>query len=42
MAVVEDRVIGTIGLLDLIERLGDQKTLQAVAGQERQRGFEKV
>ena len=32
MAVVEDRVIRAVGLLDLIERLRDQEALEAVAG----------
>src|SRR6266849_7863019 len=41
-AIVEDRVVRTIGLLDLIERLGYQEALQAVAGHERERRFEEV
>ena len=42
MAVVQDRVILTIGLLDLIERLGDQETLDAVASHEGQGGLEEI
>src|SRR6266852_7447083 len=41
-AIVEDRVVRTIGLLDLIERLGNQEALQAVAGHEGERRFEEV
>ncbi len=37
MAIVEDRVVRTVGLLYLIERLGDQEAFQPVAGHERQR-----
>jgi len=42
MAVIEDRVVRTIGLLDLVQRLRDQEALQAVAGHEGERGFEEV
>src|SRR3546814_10650910 len=31
MAVVEDRVVGAVSLLDLIERLRDEECLQAVS-----------
>ncbi len=36
MAVVEDGVVGPIGLLDLVQRLGDQERADAVARHERQ------
>src|SRR5262249_60762494 len=42
MAVIEDRVVGAISLLDLIERMGDQETLQVVARHESERRFEEV
>ncbi len=42
MAVVQDGVVGTVGLLDLIEGLGDEKALQSVTGHESQRRFEEV
>ena len=42
MAVVEDRVIRAIGLVDLIERLRDQEGSQVVAGHEGQRRLEEV
>jgi len=42
MAVVEDGVVRPIGLLDLIERLRNQEALEAVAGHEGQRRFEKI
>jgi hypothetical protein len=34
MAIVEDRIILAIGLLDLIQRLGDEKAFQAIARHE--------
>ena len=37
MAVVEDRVVLAIGLLDLVEALGDQEGADAVAGHEGER-----
>ena len=36
MAIIEDRIVGSISLLDLIERLRDQKALETVARHERQ------
>ena len=40
VAVVENRVVGAVGLLDLVQRLRDQETPDAVASEERQRAFE--
>ena len=34
MAVVEDRVVGAVGLLDLVQRLGDQEALDPIARHE--------
>ena len=42
VAVVEDRVVLAIGLLDLVQRLRDEKAFQAIAGHERQRALEEV
>src|SRR5215467_14607042 len=42
MAVIEDRVVGAISLLDLIERMGDQETLQVVARHESERRFKEI
>ncbi len=42
MAVVEDRVVRPIGLLDLVQRLGDQEALDAVARHEGERRLEEV
>ena len=42
MAVVEDRVVRTVGLLDLVQRLGDQEGLQPIASHEGQRAFEEI
>ena len=42
MAVVEDRVVRPVSLLDLVQRLRDQEALQAVAGHESQGAFEEV
>src|SRR6516225_8078232 len=42
MAVIEDRVVWAISLLDLIERMGDQETLQVVSRHEGERRFEEV
>jgi hypothetical protein len=35
MAVVEDRIVGTVGFLDLIERLDDQEARTHVGGPDR-------
>src|SRR3546814_13398940 len=42
MAVVEDRVVGAVSLLDLIERLRDEECLQAVSRHEGQGALEEV
>ena len=42
MAVVEDGVVLPVGLFDLVQRLGDQKALEAVSGHERQRRLEEI
>src|SRR3546814_17395991 len=42
MAVVEDRVVRAVSLLDLVERLRDEECLEAVARHERQGGLEEV
>src|SRR3546814_5331499 len=42
MAVVEDRIIFAISLLDLVERLGDQEGADAIAGHEGKAGLEEV
>src|SRR6516164_11135533 len=42
VAIVEDRIVWTVGLLDLIERLGDQEALQPITRHERQCGLEEV
>jgi hypothetical protein len=42
MAVIEDRVVWAVGLLDLIERMGDQETFQVIARHESERRFEEV
>jgi hypothetical protein len=42
MAVVENRIVRAVGLLDLIQRLRDQEALQTVAGHEGQRRFEEI
>ena len=42
VAVVEDGVVRTVGLFDLVERLGDQERLQAVARHEGQGRLEEV
>src|ERR1700731_3574609 len=42
MAVVEYRIVRAVGFLDLIERLRDQKALEAVAGHEGERRLEKI
>src|SRR3546814_19872533 len=42
MAIVEDRVVGAVGLLDLVQRLRDQERFQAIARHEGERGFEEV
>jgi hypothetical protein len=42
MGIVEDRVVLAVGMLDLIERLGNQERLETIASHERQRAFEEV
>src|SRR3546814_3619035 len=42
MAVVEDRVVGAVSLLDLIERLRDEECLQAVSRHEGQGALEEI
>src|SRR6185437_14406901 len=42
MAVVEDGVVLTVGLLDLVQRLRDEEALQPVAGHESERALEEV
>ena len=42
MAVVEDRVVRAVGFFDLVQRLRDQETLEAIASHEGQRRLEKV
>src|SRR6266700_597700 len=42
MAVIENGVVRPVGLLDLVEGLGDQKTLEAIAGHKRQRRLEEI
>ena len=42
MTIVEDRVVGAVGLLDLVQRLRDQEALQAVARHEGERRLEEV
>ena len=42
MAIVEDRVVLAVGLLDLVQRLRDQEALQAVARHEGERALEEI
>ena len=42
MAIVEDGIIGAIGLFDLVERLRNEEGLQPIARHESQGAFEKV
>ena len=42
MAVVENRIVLAVGLVDLVERLRDQEGAQAVAGHEGQGALEEV
>jgi hypothetical protein len=42
IAVVEDGIVGAVSLLDLVQRLRDQKGLEAIAGHERQRALEEI
>src|SRR3546814_13811759 len=42
MAFVEDRVVGAVSLLDLIERLRDEECLQAVSRHEGQGALEEI
>ncbi len=42
VTIVEDGIVLAIGLLDLIERLGDQEGLETIARHERQSGLEEI
>src|ERR1700676_1582295 len=42
MAVVEDGVIWSVRLIDLVQGLRDEESAQAIAGQEREWGLEEV
>lgn len=42
MAIVEDGVVLAIGLLDLVQRLSDQKGLEAISCHEGQRALEEI
>ena len=42
MAIVENRVVLAIGLLDLVQRLCDQERAHAIARHERESGLEEV
>src|SRR5215213_6785803 len=42
MTIVEDGVVRPIGPFDLIERLGDEKALEAIAGHEGERRLEEI
>src|SRR3546814_9349347 len=42
MAVVEDRVVGPVGFLDLVQRLSDEEGFEPVAGHEGECALEKV
>src|SRR3954466_3159264 len=42
MTIVEDGVVRPIGLFDLVERLGNQKALEAITGHEGERGLEEI
>src|SRR3546814_13494908 len=42
VAVVEDRVVLAVGLLDMVEALRDQEGPHAVAGEEGEAGLEEV
>lgn len=42
MAIVEDRVVLTVGLLDLVEGLGDQERLDPVARHEGELALEEI
>src|ERR1700681_3894445 len=42
VAIVEDGIVLPVSLFNLIERLCDQKTLEAVAGHEGERGLKKI
>ena len=42
MAVVEDRVVRAIGLLDLVQRLGDEEGLEAITRHEGKGALEEV
>src|SRR3546814_5492495 len=42
MAIVENRIVEAIGLLDLVERLRDQEGLDPVARHEGERALEEI
>src|SRR3546814_17803566 len=42
MAVIENCVVFAIGLLDLVQTLGDEESAHAIAGHEGETGFEEV
>ena len=42
MTIVENGVVLTISLLDLVQRLRDQKGAHAIAGKKGERGLEEV
>src|SRR5579883_1899849 len=42
MTIVEDGIVWSVGLLDLVERLRDQEALQTISGHEGERGLEEV
>lgn len=42
MAIVENGVVRSVSLLDLVERLGDEKALEPIAGHEGKRRFEEI
>ena len=42
MAIVEDRVVCSIRLLDLVQRLRDQEALEAIARHEGERALEEI
>lgn len=42
VAIVENRVVRTVSLFELVERLRNEKRLDAVVGQKREGGFEEL
>jgi hypothetical protein len=42
MAIIQDRVIFSVGFLDLVKRLCDQKIFKTIPGQKREGRLEKV